>query len=141
MHEDAFVSVAIDAQARQDLIDQGFTHRPLNIDMDVARALSELAHAAWSLPKDQYYEDGYRYRSLNRFKAEIVAGGVQIWPCDNSKPYVQLEKYNTTLGGRPREYAALPMATADTAGIRKMMSQHLMYLPLSQIGATYAVNM
>jgi hypothetical protein len=141
MHEDAFVSVVADSRAREEIFEQGFTRRPLCIDVDVARALGALAHAAWFLPKDQYYEGGDRYRSLNRFKAEIVEGGVRVWPYDDSKPYVQLEKYNTTLGGQPRKYAPMPKEIADTAGVRKMISHHLMYLPLSAVGVTYSVNM
>ena len=141
MHEDAFVSVVADSRAREEILELGFTRRPLCVDADVARALGVLAHAAWFLPKDQYYEGGDRYRSLNRFKAEIAAGGVRVWPYDDSKPYVQLEKYNTTLGGQPREYAPLPEEIADTAGVRKMIAHHLMYLPLSAPGVTYSVNM
>jgi hypothetical protein len=141
MHEDAFVSVVADSRAREEILARGFTRRPLFIDVDVARTLGALAHAAWFLPKDQYYEGGDRYRSLNRFKAEIVEGGVRVWPCDDTEPYVQLEKYNTTLGGQPRRYAPLPGEIADTAGVRKMMAHHLMYLPLSTVGATYSVNM
>jgi hypothetical protein len=141
MHEDAFVSVVTDARAREEILEQGFTRRPLSVDVDVARALGELAHAAWSLPKDQYYEAGCRYRSLNRFKAEIAEGGVRVWPCDNTKPYVQLDKYNTTLGSQPRHYVPIPTEIANTAGVRKMISHHLMYLPLSNVRATYSVNM
>jgi hypothetical protein len=141
MNEDAFVSVAADSRAREEILEQGFTRRPLRIDVDIARALGELAHAAWFLPKDQYYESGDRYRSLNRFKAEIVEGGVRVWPCDDSIPYVQLEKYNTTLGGQPRKYAPVSKEIADTVGVRKMISHHLMYLPLSTVGVTYSVNM
>jgi hypothetical protein len=141
MHGDAFVPVVADSRAREEILEQGFTRRPLCIDVDVARALGALAHAAWFLPKDQYYEDGDRYRSLNRFKAEIVEGGVRVWPYDDSEPYVQLQKYNTTLGGQPRKYAPMPKEIADTAGVRKMISHHLMYLPFSRIGVTYLVNM
>jgi hypothetical protein len=141
MHEDAFVPVAADSRAREEILEQGFTRRPLCIDVEVARALSALAHAAWSLPKDQYYEGGDRYRSLNRFKAEIVAGGVRVWPCGDAEPYVQLEKYNTTLGGQPRRYAPMSKEIADTAGVRRMIAHHLVYLPLSTPGATYSVNM
>jgi len=140
-HNGEFVPAEVDSQARDDLVARGFTHRPLTVDLDVARALSELAHAAWSLPRDQYYEAGYRCRSLNRFKAEIVEGGVRVWPLDNSEPYVQLEKYNTTLGGRPREYSPIPMEIADTTGVRRIIAHHLMYLPLSKVGETYSVNM
>jgi hypothetical protein len=140
MHADAFVPVVADNRARQEILEQGFTRRPLSVDEDVARALGALAHAAWHLPKDQYYEAGDRYRSLNRFKAEIVEGGVRVWPCDDSEPYVQLEKYNTTLGGQPRKYAPLPKEIAHTAGVRRMISHHLVYLPLSTVGVTYSVN-
>ncbi len=58
MHENSFVPVASDVRAGQDIRERGFTRRPLHVDLDVARALGELAHAAWSLPKDQYYQGG-----------------------------------------------------------------------------------
>jgi hypothetical protein len=141
MHEGAFVSVAVDSRAREEILERGFTRRPLSIDVHVARALEALAHAAWLLPRDQYYEGGDRYRSLNRFKAEIVEGGVCVWPCDDSMPYVQLSKYNTTLGDQPRKYAPVAQEIADTVGVRRMIAHHLMYLPLSTVGATYSVNM
>jgi hypothetical protein len=112
----------------------------LRVDEDVARALGELAHAAWSLGRDQYY-DGYRSRSLNRFRAEVLEEGVRVWPCDDTQPYVQLKKYNTTLGDQPRKYTPLAKEIADTAGVHKMIAHHLMYLPLSRAGTTYSVNM
>jgi hypothetical protein len=136
-----FVPAVSDNRAREDVLQRGFTRRPIKVDFDVARALAELALAAWSLPKDQYYEGGDRYRSLNRFKAEIVDGGVKIQPLDDTQPYIQAEKYNPTLGGQLRKYAPLPAQIAGSAGVYKMMSHHLMYLPLSKIGATYLVNM
>jgi hypothetical protein len=141
MRDGGFISVPMDSAAREQILERGFTRRPLNIDHDVARALGELSHAAWSVPRDEYYDAGTRYRSLNRLKAHIVEGGVEISPCDDSVPYVQLAKYNTTLGGKPRKYAALPAAIAGSAGVRKLIAHHLTYLPLSQIGATYSVNM
>jgi hypothetical protein len=141
MNEETFVSVEADSRARNEILEQGYTRRPLRIDMDVARALDALTHAAWLVPRDQYYEGGDRYRSLNRFKARIAEGGVRIWPCDDSVPYVQLEKYNTTLGGQPREYAPLSKEIVDNPGVRKIMAHHLMYLPLSTVGTTYSVNM
>jgi hypothetical protein len=141
MHEAAFVPVVADSRAREEILDHGFTRRPLCVDADVARALAELAHAAWHLPKDQYYPDGDRYRSLNRFKAEIVAGGVRIRSVDDSQPYVQLQRYNTTLGGQPRKYTPIAHEIADTVGVRKMIAHHLMYLPLSTPGATYSINL
>jgi hypothetical protein len=141
MHEATFVSVLTDTLAGQEILARGFTRRPLSIDADVARALGELAHAAWLVPKDQYYEAGDRYRSLNRFRAQIAADGVRIWSSDESEAYVQLERYNTTLGGQPRKYVPLPPEIAITAGVRKMIAHHLMYLPLSRVGSTYLVNM
>jgi hypothetical protein len=56
MHEDAFVSVVANSRAREEILAQRFTRRPLRIDVDVARALGALAHAAWFMPKDQYYQ-------------------------------------------------------------------------------------
>jgi len=141
MSEHSFIPVPMNAASRNDLVERGFTRQPLRIDVDVARTLESLAHAAWSVPRDQYYAGGDRYRSLNRLRAEINEGGVRVWPMDESTPYVQLEKYNTTLGGQPREYAPLPQVVASTIGVRKMIAYHLRYLPLSEIGARYLVNM
>jgi hypothetical protein len=141
MHEDDFVPVVRDARAAEEIRQRGFARRPLRIDVDMARALGDLAHAAWSLPKDQYYEGGDRFRSLNRFQAQIDAGGVSVRPSDDTQPYVQLEKYNPTLGGQQREYAPLAPQIAHSRGIRKIISQHLMYLPLSKLGTSYLINM
>src|SRR6202011_5916342 len=131
MGQDSFIPVATNARSRNDIVERGFTRQPLRVDVDVARTLDALAHAAWSIPRDKYYDGGDRYRSLNRLRAEIVEGGVKVWPVEESTPYVQLEKYNTTLGGQQRQYAPLPQAIADTAGVRKMIAYHLRYLPLS----------
>jgi hypothetical protein len=141
MRENGFIPVEANAQSRRDLVERGFSRRPLRIDVDVARALDELARAAWSVPRDKYYEGGDRYRSLNRLQAEIVEGGVKVLPSDENSPYVQLEKYNTTLGGQKREYAALPAEMASSAGVRKIIAYHLRYLPLSEVGTKYLVNM
>jgi hypothetical protein len=141
MPGDGFVAIEMDRRARDEIRSVGFTRRHPTIDVDVARALSELAHAAWSVPRDQYYDAGTRYRSLNRLKARVVEGGIEVSPCDNSSPYVQLEKYNTSLGGQPRKYQPLPSELTDSAGVRKLIAHHLMYLPLSEAGKTYSVNM
>jgi hypothetical protein len=141
MHDDNFVPVTRDVQAGEEILTRGFTRRPLKVDQDAARSLGELAHAAWTMPKDQYYAGGDRFRTLNRFKAQIAENGVKVWPCDDTEPYMQLEKYNTVLGGRPRVYSPLPPDIAGSPGIRKIMAHHLMYLPLSRVGSSYLVNM
>jgi hypothetical protein len=137
----SFVPVEPNATSRSDLVERGFTRQPLRVDVEVARTLEALSHAAWSIPRDKYYDEDDRYRSLNRLRAEIVEGGVKVWSTDESTPYVQLEKYNTTLGGQPREYAPLPQAIAGAAGVHKMIAYHLRYLPLSAVGTSYLVNM
>ena len=141
MDRDGFIPVAINDRSRNDLVERGFTRQPLRIDIDIARAMEELAHAAWSIPRDKYYEGGDRYRSLNRVRAEIVEGGVKVWLSGENTPYVQLKKYNTTIGGQPREYAPLPAAIAGSAGVRKMIAQQLHSLPLSEVGTRYLVNL
>jgi hypothetical protein len=141
MGEDGFIPVAINARSRKDLVERGFSRQPLRVDLDIARAMEELAHAAWSIPRDKYYEGGDRYRSLNRVRAEIVEGGVKIWLSEENTPYVQLKKYNTTIGGQPREYAPLPAAIAGSIGVRKMIAQQLHSLPLSAVGTGYLVNL
>ena len=141
MGQDSFIPVATNARSRSDLVERGFSRQPLRVDEDIARSLEALSHAAWSLPKDKYYDGGDRYRSLNRVRAEIVEGGVKVWLSEQSTPYVQLKKYNTTIGGQPREYAPLPPAIAGSIGVRKMIAYHLHYLPLSAVGTRYLVNM
>ena len=141
MRDNGFISVVTDGRARDEIRENGFTRRRLTVDLDIARALGELAHAAWSMPRDQYYDGGARFRTLNRLRAMIVDGGVEVLPRDDNKPYVQLAKYNAALGGQPRKYAPLPPEIAGSAGVRKLVAHHLMYLPLSKIGQSYWVNM
>ncbi len=140
MGQDSFIPVATNARSRNDLVERGFSRQPLRVDVETARAMEELAHAARSIPRDKYYDGGDRYRSLNRVRAEIVEGGVKVWLSEESTPYVQLKKYNTTIGGQPREYAPLPRAIAGSIGVRKMIAYHLHYLPLSAVGTRYLVN-
>src|SRR4029077_5401571 len=97
MSQDSVIPVANNAKSRNDLLERGFSRQPLRIDVDIARSLEALAHAAWSISKDKYYDGGDRYRSLNRVRAEIVEGGVRVWSSEENTPYVQLKKYNTTL--------------------------------------------
>jgi hypothetical protein len=140
MGEDGFIPVATNARSRSDLVERGYSRQPLRVDVDIARSLDALSHAAWSIPKDKYYEGGDRYRSLNRARAEIVEGGVKVWLSEETTPYVQLKKYNTTIGGQPREYAPLSPAIAGSLGVRKMIAHHLYSLPLSKVGMKYRVN-
>jgi hypothetical protein len=92
MGQDSFLPVATNASSRSDLVERGFSRQPLRVDLDIARSLEQLSHAAWSVPKDKYYDGGDRYRSLNRVRAEIVEGGVNVWLSAESAPYVQLKK-------------------------------------------------
>jgi hypothetical protein len=140
MSQDSLIPVADNANSRHDIVERGFSRQPLKIDVDIARSLEALAHAAWSILKDKYYFGGDRYRSLNRIRAEIVEGGVRVWSSEENTPYVQLKQYNTTLGGQQREYAPLPSAIAASIGVRKMIAHHLHYLPLSAVGTRYLVN-
>src|SRR6202161_3333243 len=122
MGQDSFFPVATDARSRSELVERGFSRQPLRVDVDIARSLEALSHAAWSIPKDKYYDGGDRYRSLNRVRAEIAEGGVQVWASEENTPYVQLKKYNTTLGDQPREYAPLSPTIACSIGVRKMIA-------------------
>jgi hypothetical protein len=140
MSADIAIPVADNTRSRNDLVERGFSRQPLRIDEDIARSLEALAHAAWSIPRDKYYDGGDRYRSLNRLRAEVVEGGVKVWQSEENSPYVQLKKYNTTLGGQPREYAPLLPAIAASLGVRKMVAHHLYYLPLSAVGTRYLIN-
>src|SRR5580698_4665200 len=44
------------ARSRSDLVERGFSRQPLRVDVDIARSLEALSHAAWSVPKDKYYD-------------------------------------------------------------------------------------
>jgi hypothetical protein len=141
MHRSTVVPVSANYKSQQDIVARGFSRQSLRIDVDVASALGALAHAAWTVPRDQYYEAGDRYRSLNRFEAEIVEDGVNVTCIEEITSYIQPRKYNTTLGDQPREYSPLPSAIANSTGVRKLIAYHLAYLPLSQNGTKYRVNM
>ena len=125
---DSVIPVEPQPQPRSDLVEHGFTRRPLAIDIDVAHALADLAHAAWSIERDRYYDGGDRYRSLNRFRAEILGHGVRIQPGDDAKPYLQDPKYNTTLGGQERRYSPLLPSIADSPGVRKLIAHRSVLL-------------
>jgi hypothetical protein len=141
MRQNEFIPIQANTRSRNDLVEQGFSRQPLRLDLDIARALNELSHAAWSIPRDQYYNGGDRYRSLNRLRAEVVKGGVNVCPIEETTPYVQLEKYNPGLGGQKREYAPLPQEIANSIGVRKLIAYHLSYLPFSKLGTQYLVNL
>jgi hypothetical protein len=126
MDSDSFIPVATNARSRDELVERGFSRQPLRVDVDIARSLDALSHAAWSIPKDKYYAGGDRYRSLNRLRAEIVEGGVKVWLSEENTPYLQLKKYNPTIGGQPREYAPLPAEIAGSiVGTRYLVNSHL----------------
>ena len=135
------IAVRRDAARHDEIARRGYTRRPLAFDAGIAQALAQLAYAAWQLPRDQYYAGGDRFRSLNRFTAQILDDGVRIQRGDDRVPYVQLAAYNPELPGTRREYQPLPDAVADTPGIRQLMAYHLVNLPLSTPGTRYVVNM
>ncbi len=58
---------------------------------------------------------------------------MKISPADDSEPYLQHEKYNAAWADNRESTFRLPLDIADSPGVRKMMSHHLMYLPLSQL--------
>jgi hypothetical protein len=53
MDQDSFIPVATNARSRSNLVECGFSRRPLRVDVDIARALEALSHAAWSVPRDK----------------------------------------------------------------------------------------
>jgi hypothetical protein len=53
MGQPSFIPVEANARSRNDLAERGFTRQPLRVDVEVARALEALAHAAWSISKRQ----------------------------------------------------------------------------------------
>lgn len=48
MGQDSFIPVATNASSRSDLVERGFSRQPLRVDVDIARSLEALSHAAWS---------------------------------------------------------------------------------------------
>jgi hypothetical protein len=138
---DDLIAMRRDERRHEEIARRGFTRLPLSFDVAVAHALAQLAHAAWQLPRDQCYAGGDRFRSLNRFRAEVLDDGVRVRRGDDREPYVQRAAYNPELPDTRREYQPLPDAVADTEGVRQLMAQHLVNLPLSVPGTCYTVNM
>jgi len=58
MQRRTLIPVSANSKSQQDIVVRGFSRQPLLIDVDVASALAALAHAAWTVPRDQYYEAG-----------------------------------------------------------------------------------
>jgi hypothetical protein len=58
MDQDSFIPVATNARSRNDLVERGFSRQSVRVDVDVARTLEALSHAAWSIPRDKYYDGG-----------------------------------------------------------------------------------
>jgi hypothetical protein len=58
MGQHSFVPVEPNAESRSDLVKRGFTRQPLRVDLEIAHTLEALAHAAWSIPRDKYYDGG-----------------------------------------------------------------------------------
>ena len=56
MGQGSFIPVATNAKSRNDLVERGFSRQPLRVDEDIARTLEALSHAAWSIPRDKYYD-------------------------------------------------------------------------------------
>jgi hypothetical protein len=54
MGQDSFIPVATNTKSQNDLLERGFSRQPLRVDVDIARTLEALSHAAWSIPKDKY---------------------------------------------------------------------------------------
>jgi hypothetical protein len=54
MGQHSFIAVETNAKSRNDLVERGFTRQPLRVDLEVSCTLEALAHAAWSIPRDQY---------------------------------------------------------------------------------------
>jgi hypothetical protein len=48
---DSFIRIATNARSRSDLVERGFSRQPLRVDVDIARSLEALSHAAWSVPR------------------------------------------------------------------------------------------
>ncbi len=46
MGQDSFIPVATNARSRNDLVERGFSRQPLRVDVDIARTLEALSHAA-----------------------------------------------------------------------------------------------
>src|SRR5438128_1188449 len=99
MSQDSLIPVANNAKSRNDLIERGFSRQPLRIDVDIARSLEALAHAAWSIPKDKYYDGGDRYRSLNRLRRPCNSRLCDDFQSRATLPAVQLSGEN---GSQPR---------------------------------------
>lgn len=135
------VPLAANAEVTKEIETSGYSRNPLTIDQDVASAFRLMSDAAWSLPRDQYYSGGDRFRTLNRFVVNVDEVGVSVMANDSTEPYDQLPQYNTELGGTPRSYNRLKSGVAHTLGIAKIIAHHIISLPITKPGAGFNVNL
>ena len=126
---------------KEEIRTRGFTNHPLPVDHDIATALSKLAQKAWELPTDIYYSTGKRYRTFNKYSAEVLDGKINIQAKDFVEAYVQDTYYNSELGGVERTYEQIDQEMARDVGLCKIMANLIARLPGSRPGQTYDVNL
>jgi hypothetical protein len=81
MGQDSFIPVATNAKSRSDLVERGFSRQPLRVDVDIARSLEALSHAAWSVPKDKYQilRWGRQVSFLKSYQGRDCCGTTRNW--------------------------------------------------------------
>lgn len=126
---------------RKEVRSRGYTSQPLPVDHDVATALSKVAQKAWQLPTDVYYSTGKRYRTFNKYSAEVLDGQIKIRAKESAEPYFQDAGYNPELGGVERSYEPIDREVANDVGLCKIMAYLIARLPGSRPGQTYDVNL
>lgn len=140
MNTDLHITVAPDRMVQEDLETHGYTRRPLHIDADVARALQAMTASAWSLPRDEYFVHGDRFRRLTRLGVTVTSYGLSIGVLTDASHYYQPATYNPELGGAVRKYQPHDPELVQMPGLAKMIAHHIKSLPGSAPGTRYEVN-
>ncbi len=128
-------------KALREIGEFGYTRLGMPLDVNIVEALSKLSQTAWSLPRDIYYKDGVRYRTLNRYQVLLSADEIEISCDDTDQPYFQNRNYNTTLGGIDREYPPLPSDVSFHEGLCRLICSYVCRLPLSETTREFQVNL
>lgn len=99
-----------------------------------------MADAFASLPRDPYYVEGLRFRTLNRLSATRTAADVSIRP-EPSRPFLQRPEDNPELGGLARTYASAPVVTPGSRVVREVVAHCIAHITPGREPITVRFNL
>ena len=123
------------------LRNEGFLQFDSKTFVDLKEGLNVLAQSVNDAPKDEYYTQGDRYRTFNRFDVRVLEEGIEIEHIVDGRPYWQPSEFNETLGNISRPYLELPATISGMMVVKKIIARHVACFPMSRPGQTFGVHM